>query len=69
MNRDDLKVGDRHDYRDLGMTEPVRVVVERIEGDEVFTQLEREKVGRRWPIDTFVENATVVVRPNLQLGD
>jgi len=50
------------------MTEPVRVVVERIDGHEVFTQLEKEQFSRRWQIDTFAENATVAVRLSLQLG-
>lgn len=55
-------------YKDKGMTDPVPVLIERVDGDEVFAQLEREKVGRRWQIDTFAEGATVVVRLNLQLG-
>jgi hypothetical protein len=68
VERKELRVGDRYDYRDKGMTEPVRVVIERIDDDEVFTQLEKEKFGRRWQIDTFVENATVVLRLGLQFG-
>lgn len=68
VERKELRVGDRYDYRDKSMTEPVRVVVERIDGHEVLTQLEKEQFSRRWQIDTFAENATVAVRLSLQLG-
>ena len=55
-----MKVGDRYVYLDKSMTDPVRVVIERIDGDAVFGQLEKEKVSRRWQIDAFAENALTV---------
>ena len=62
MNRGDLKVGDRYDYRDKRMTEPVRVLIERVDGDEVFAQLEKER-GRSSLADRHLRRGCYGRRP------